>query len=77
MTTIVHVSLFLAVAAGLTQSYVGIGQCVGARNHKFFVNFLEWAAIFCTWTFGTMIAGAVQEGRDDDLDAQYIVIIAL
>lgn len=54
-----------------------IGQCVGARNHKFFVNFLEWAALFCMWTFSTLIAGAVQEGRDGDLDAQYIVVIAL
>ncbi|EKM52384.1 uncharacterized protein PHACADRAFT_260719 [Phanerochaete carnosa HHB-10118-sp] len=54
-----------------------IGQCVGARNHKFFVNFLQWAAIFCMWTFATLVPGAVQEGRDSDLDAQYIVIIAL
>ncbi|GJE88984.1 DHHC zinc finger domain-containing protein [Phanerochaete sordida] len=54
-----------------------IGQCVGARNHKFFVVFLEWAAVFCMWTFATLVAGAVQEGRDGDLDAQYIVIIAL
>jgi len=50
---------------------------VGARNHKFFVNFLQWAMIFCMWTFATLVAGAVQEGRDGNLDAQYIVIIAL
>ena len=29
------------------------------------------------WTFATLIAGAVQEGRDDDLDGQYIAIVAL
>lgn len=50
---------------------------MGARNHKFFVNFLEWAAIFCMWTFATLVAGAVHEGHDGDLDAEYIVIVAL
>ena len=29
------------------------------------------------WIFATLVAGAVNEGRDDDLDPQYIVIIAL
>lgn len=54
-----------------------IGQCVGARNHKFFVNFLQWAAIYCMWTFATLIAGVVQMSRDGDIDPQFIVGIAL
>ncbi|KIP03033.1 hypothetical protein PHLGIDRAFT_267793 [Phlebiopsis gigantea 11061_1 CR5-6] len=54
-----------------------IGQCVGARNHKFFVNFLQWAGVFCMWTFATLVAGVVQESRNGNLDPQYIVIIAL
>ncbi|KAI0339124.1 zf-DHHC-domain-containing protein [Trametopsis cervina] len=51
-----------------------IGQCVGARNHKYFVHFLQWAAPFCMWTFATLVAGVVHQ---DDVDPQYIVIIAL
>ncbi|KAI0092352.1 DHHC palmitoyltransferase-domain-containing protein [Irpex rosettiformis] len=54
-----------------------IGQCVGARNHKYFVHFLQWGSLFCEWTFATLVAGVVSEGREDDLDPQYIVVIAL
>ena len=44
---------------------------------QFFINFLQWACVFCMWTFATLIAGVVQESRHGDLDPQYIVIIAL
>ncbi|KAI0342150.1 zf-DHHC-domain-containing protein [Trametopsis cervina] len=50
-----------------------IGQCVGARNHKYFVHFLQWAAAFWMWTFATLVPGVVHE---DHVDAQCIVIIA-
>ncbi|KAI0077000.1 zf-DHHC-domain-containing protein [Panus rudis PR-1116 ss-1] len=56
-----------------------VGQCVGARNHKYFVNFLEWAFIFCAWTLSTLIAQNVESARgiDGDIDPQQVVIIAL
>ncbi|KAI0697788.1 DHHC palmitoyltransferase-domain-containing protein [Cytidiella melzeri] len=54
-----------------------IGQCVGARNHKFFVHFLQWAFIFCVWVLATLVAGVVSEGRMSDVDAQFIVVIVL
>ncbi|KAI0944640.1 hypothetical protein AcW1_002303 [Taiwanofungus camphoratus] len=55
-----------------------IGQCVGAHNHKFFVIFLEWAILFCLWTFATLLAEVARDGsRNDSVDPQEIVIIAL
>ncbi|KAH9837742.1 zf-DHHC-domain-containing protein [Rhodofomes roseus] len=51
-----------------------IGQCVGARNYKYFVIFLEWALLFCLWTFSTLVADQAKSGR---VDAQKIVIIVL
>ncbi|PSR73043.1 hypothetical protein PHLCEN_2v11147, partial [Hermanssonia centrifuga] len=55
-----------------------IGQCVGAHNHKFFVHFCQWAAIFCMWTFSTLVAGTVKMSKNGGaVDAQTIVIIAL
>jgi len=56
-----------------------IGQCVGAHNHKFFVHFLQWACLFCMWTFATLIANVVMSSREpiDHIDAQQIVIIGL
>ncbi|EMD30904.1 hypothetical protein CERSUDRAFT_100876 [Gelatoporia subvermispora B] len=56
-----------------------VGQCVGARNYKYFMNFVQWAMIFCIWTFATLLAQLIKEGNDGgvDLDAQEIVIVAL
>jgi len=56
-----------------------IGQCVGAHNHKYFVNFLQWALLFCAWTFGTLLAEVIKRTHDPngDLDPQEIVILAL
>jgi palmitoyltransferase len=56
-----------------------IGQCVGARNHKFFVNFLQWSSLFCIWTFATLVALIPQESKNDgtNIDPQHIVVIAL
>ncbi|KAJ3557634.1 hypothetical protein NM688_g1366 [Phlebia brevispora] len=54
-----------------------IGQCVGAHNHKFFVHFLQWAMIFCMWTFATLVAGTVNMNRNSSIDPEFIVVIAL
>ncbi|KAF8550647.1 zf-DHHC-domain-containing protein [Imleria badia] len=56
-----------------------IGQCVGAFNQKFFVNFLQWATVFCFWTFSTLLSLNVKQRASaaPDLDPQQIVVIAL
>jgi palmitoyltransferase len=55
-----------------------IGQCVGARNHRFFILFVFWAFIFCAWTFATLLALNVRRGATvDALDPQHIVIVVL
>ncbi|CAL1698197.1 unnamed protein product [Somion occarium] len=56
-----------------------IGQCVGARNHKFFVNFLQWACLFCLWTFSTLVAQNVKasQGPNENIDPQEVVVTAL
>jgi len=56
-----------------------VGQCVGARNHKFFVNFVLWAALFCIWVFATLLALVIKQGSNlsGDIDPHKIVIIAL
>ncbi|KAI0728926.1 zf-DHHC-domain-containing protein [Fomitopsis betulina] len=51
-----------------------IGQCVGARNYKFFMIFLEWALLFCLWTFATLVADQAKAGH---VDPEKIVIIVL
>jgi len=56
-----------------------VGQCVGARNHKFFVNFVFWATIFCIWILATLLVFVVKDGlkSDSNLDPQKIVTIVL
>ncbi|KIK66341.1 hypothetical protein GYMLUDRAFT_38150 [Collybiopsis luxurians FD-317 M1] len=55
-----------------------IGQCVGARNHKFFLNFNLATAVFTSYTLATLVAYTVRSSNaGDDLDVQQIVIIAL
>ncbi|KAF9555749.1 zf-DHHC-domain-containing protein [Agrocybe pediades] len=56
-----------------------IGQCVGARNHKFFLNFCQATSVLTSYVLGTLIAYTVIRVRSTsgDLDAQEIVIIAL
>ncbi|KAI0262698.1 DHHC palmitoyltransferase-domain-containing protein [Gloeopeniophorella convolvens] len=54
-----------------------IGQCVGAQNQKFFFVFVIWAALFCLWTFTTLVGlnarAASHSGKS--VDPQHIVII--
>ncbi|KZP33218.1 zf-DHHC-domain-containing protein [Athelia psychrophila] len=56
-----------------------VGQCVGARNHKFFLNFVLWAAIFCIWIFASLLVFVVKQGLRPAgaIDIQEVVIIAL
>jgi len=56
-----------------------IGQCVGARNHKFFVNFCQATSVFSAYTFSTLIAFNVRAANsvDGNIDPQEIIIIAL
>ncbi|KAF5381486.1 hypothetical protein D9757_008130 [Collybiopsis confluens] len=53
-----------------------IGQCVGARNHKFFINFNLATAFFTSYTLATLVGFAVHLSNGD-IDVQTIVIIAL
>ncbi|KZT33540.1 zf-DHHC-domain-containing protein [Sistotremastrum suecicum HHB10207 ss-3] len=57
-----------------------IGGCVGARNRRFFLIFLEWASPFTLWTFATLVALNARgsaEGLMDSIDPQQIVIIII
>lgn len=38
------------------DKWIGIGQCIGARNHKYFVNFCILTALFTLYTFVTLLA---------------------
>ncbi|KAK6993105.1 Palmitoyltransferase [Favolaschia claudopus] len=54
-----------------------IGQCVGARNHKFFLNFNLAAFAFTIYTFASLLAFNVGGRNGGDTDPQEVVIIAL
>ncbi|KAF9646143.1 zf-DHHC-domain-containing protein [Thelephora ganbajun] len=54
-----------------------IGQCVGARNHKFFLQFVFWASLFCAWTFSTLLGFVALPRNHENLDTLKIVIIIL
>jgi palmitoyltransferase len=48
-------------------------------SFQFFLNFCQWACIFCIWTFATLLAQNVKfvSNPNFDMDPQQIVIIAL
>ncbi|KAI0289309.1 DHHC palmitoyltransferase-domain-containing protein [Multifurca ochricompacta] len=56
-----------------------IGQCVGAQNQKFFFVFVVWAALFCLWTFSTLVAlnARATTRTDKTVDPEHIVVIVL
>ncbi|PFH50212.1 hypothetical protein AMATHDRAFT_145711 [Amanita thiersii Skay4041] len=56
-----------------------IGQCVGARNHKFFLNFTQAAVVCCTYIFATLLVYTIHDAivLDAEIDPQKVVIIAL
>ncbi|KAF5376746.1 hypothetical protein D9615_007891 [Tricholomella constricta] len=56
-----------------------IGQCVGARNQKFFLNFTQATSVYALYVVATLIVYTVRAANspDGDIDPQRIVIIAL
>ncbi|KAF9481622.1 zf-DHHC-domain-containing protein [Pholiota conissans] len=54
-----------------------IGQCVGARNQKFFFNFNEAAVVFTAYAFGTTLAYTIKPSNSVNIDPQEIILIAL
>ncbi|OAX36927.1 zf-DHHC-domain-containing protein [Rhizopogon vinicolor AM-OR11-026] len=57
-----------------------IGHCVGAFNHKFFVNFVQWAAILGFWIFATLLGLNIKSQRKflaPDINPQHIAVMAL
>ena len=63
----------------ITDVVQGIGQCVGARNHKFFLNFCQAAFVTAAYIIGTMLPFTVKgfTERGVDVNPQQLVIIAL
>jgi palmitoyltransferase len=57
----------------------GIGQCVGARNRKFFVIFLFWSSLLSTYLFVSLLALNIMAMNDSnvDVDPPQIVLVAL
>lgn len=55
-----------------------IGHCVGARNRKFFVNFVYWGFVYCAWICFTLIALNAQASHvNKDVDIPQLVVIVL
>jgi len=55
-----------------------IGQCVGARNRKFFMNFCLWGSLYCGWIAFSLIAVEARAKFDmANIDPAKIVVIAL
>jgi len=54
-----------------------IGQCVGARNHKFFMNFCLATIVFTTFVLASLIPFVAIRNGNGDVDIQEIVIIAM
>ncbi|TFY75615.1 hypothetical protein EWM64_g8396, partial [Hericium alpestre] len=75
----VHVGLIFDYMSFHLKVRPGIGQCVGARNHKYFVTFIFWTAVFCLWTFATLIGlNAKNDSKSGKhVDPQHIVVIVL
>ncbi|OWZ34149.1 vacuolar protein [Cryptococcus neoformans c45] len=51
-----------------------IGQCVGWANHKFFIIFNLWTALYC---FYIMILLIITEARSNNMDGQMIALIII
>lgn len=54
-----------------------VGQCVGARNRKFFVNFLEWGTLLALWIFVTLVIAVANPAYASNLDGEMVAIIAM
>ncbi|KAG1732653.1 DHHC palmitoyltransferase-domain-containing protein [Suillus paluster] len=59
---------------------VRVGHCVGAFNHKFFVNFVQWATILSFWMFATILGLTIKSQSKSPapgINPQHIVVVAL
>ncbi|KAI8460875.1 DHHC palmitoyltransferase-domain-containing protein [Phakopsora pachyrhizi] len=61
-----------------------VGRCVGARNFKFFFNFLQWAFLYCSYVFATVLAVNIRNQTSSSspserlsLDGQHVSILVL
>ncbi|SCV71227.1 BQ2448_2815 [Microbotryum intermedium] len=57
-----------------------IGTCVGARNYKYFYNFLQWSTLYTLYVFLTLLIGIASPSNplmNLSIDAQQIVILCL
>ncbi|KAG8683625.1 palmitoyltransferase pfa5 [Ceratobasidium sp. 394] len=55
-----------------------LGQCVGAFNRKFFMNFVFWSTWFTAWVFATLLSQLIVDSNDGtNIDGQEIGVIAL
>ncbi|KAG8721004.1 palmitoyltransferase pfa5 [Ceratobasidium sp. 395] len=55
-----------------------IGQCVGAFNRKFFLNFVFWSTWFTAWVFATILPQVIVESNDGtNIDGQEVAVVAL
>ncbi|KAG6896500.1 hypothetical protein C0992_007899 [Termitomyces sp. T32_za158] len=60
------------------QKDPGIGQCVGARNQKFFFNFIQAGSVYTIYICVTLLVFVVlRASTDGHIDPQRIVVIAL
>ena len=56
----------------------GIGQCVGARNHKFFLNFCFATSLFTAFILASVLFSIVRSTTTTtDLDTHLIVLLVL
>ncbi|SCZ99567.1 BZ3500_MvSof-1268-A1-R1_Chr3-1g06106 [Microbotryum saponariae] len=53
-----------------------VGTCVGARNYKYFYNFLQWSTLYTFYVFLTLLIG-IAIPSNPSIDAQQIVILCL
>jgi palmitoyltransferase len=62
------------------MSNSGIGQCVGARNHKFFLNFCFATSVFTTFVLSSVLFFIVNSRRiwdKDGIEPHFVILLAL
>ena len=62
------------------MSNSGIGQCVGARNHKFFFNFCFATSIFTAYVFPSVlffVLKSLKVWEMDGVEPHFIILLAL